>query len=844
MSRFEPLAAANSHSPLGAAGHAVPAVDWTTIVASGGARYIGRVGALAVALGIGVAIAYSSAVAQADTPDKDSSSPASSSSNTDSATKGTAEAAARSASTRTPTTTIATMISNAAQSESSKTELTSRVDPHPGVVTASGGAKTTVTGSAGSARTGSTKPPGVPAIDRRTRQGENPTGGATLDNSENGPAASAPALPIARSAAAQALSGFNGPGSIAAMTASARQVSVRTTPVGALAGPAASAPATNPITAVLAGVVQWITGFSHATNNPVSPPHAPTFGALLAWVGREIQYTLFNSSPTINYVKQTDTSQTFDGVIVGDLNVSDAEGDQLTVTVTRNPSKGTVVVSPDGKFVYTPTAQNAYDGVTDSFRVTVDDRPGNPPHINVLSLLAPNCGATVAMTIEVTVQPTSPLGTPDQIATEKMATQILATPEVQQAMAALKVKWLAAAQQQLASVGGPDEVNEALLDAAIRELAFAGALNMQNQNPNDPKVLQGQVPPHNWYGETFSGARVAYDNPDTIYRTIPVNAASSYVLTGQFLGGRPQDINFSVINAANQSVANLSGHDLQVAPDGSFTITVDSLPAGPGQTNHIQLPTGSVQFIVRNTLSDWNTQSPMSLSVERVSGPPNLAPPLTVDQLANATVAFMNNVFPSAIIGYLKVATIDPTTGQLRPPNVLPQPNVLGGLTLETQANSFGYFQLADNQALVITIDPGRAGYFVVPVTNDWEITNDYSSQQTSLNNAQATPNPDGTYTIVLSPTDPGVANWVSTGIVTVNGQPAVVHQGLLQIRFQDFDASSQANPTLSAQVVTLDQLSTVLPADTAYVTPAQRAEQLTDRREAFDNRFAPFTQV
>ena len=57
---------------------------------------------------------------------------------------------------------------------------------------------------------------------------------------------------------------------------------------------------------------------------------------------------------------------------------------------------------------------------------------------------------------------------------------------------------------------------------------------------------------------------------------------------------------------------------------------------------------------------------------------------------------------------------------------------------LATQLQSAGYFQLADDEALVVTIDPGDAGYFVLPVTNDWTITDDYWNQQTSLNSAQA----------------------------------------------------------------------------------------------------------
>ena len=66
-----------------------------------------------------------------------------------------------------------------------------------------------------------------------------------------------------------------------------------------------------------------------------------------------------------------------------------------------------------------------------------------------------------------------------------------------------------------------------------------------------------------------------------------------------------------------------------------------------------------------------------------------------------------------------------------------------------------------------------------MPVTNLWTVTGDYWDEQTSLNNAQAVANPDGTYTFVISPTDPGVRNWVSTG---------GLNQGTVSIRFQDLD--------------------------------------------------------
>ena len=179
-------------------------------------------------------------------------------------------------------------------------------------------------------------------------------------------------------------------------------------------------------------------------------------------------------------------------------------------------------------------------------------------------------------------------------------------------------------------------------------------------------------------------------------------------------------------------------------------------------------------------MSDWGTEVPMTLSIERVGGPPNslfsqlggfaipgigplvvgsplltalvsLIPPLADPPpiLRGAVAAIIMALGIQREATYMAVATTDPATGQPIAPNVLKNP-ARNAEFLATQLQSAGYFQLADDQALVVTVDPGSAGYFVLPVTNDWTISNDYWNQQTSLNNSQAIANSDGTYTLVI----------------------------------------------------------------------------------------------
>lgn len=459
------------------------------------------------------------------------------------------------------------------------------------------------------------------------------------------------------------------------------------------------------------------------------------------------------------------------------------------------------------------------------------------------------------------VPATSPLATAQQLEAERIAAETVQTWPVRLMKFVLGAGWLATAQREYGGIGGPDRENLAQLGRSVDEYAMGAAFQQQLLNPMRPTVVTQVAPPHTWFGQDVQGSRILYDNPDTVYRFTGVNMTSTYVIRGQFTGAPPADTNFSVLTGLSGITAdNLSGRQLDVAPDGSFTITVSGSPAAPGQRNHLRLTADTTLIAVRNTLSDWTTQPPMSLTIERLSGPrdslfsqlggfaiPGLGPMVTRSPLLTALVSLippmkeppriLRGAFTAVIMAlglgmeskYIKVATTDPETGERLAPNVLKNPS-RNAEFLATQLQSAGYFHLGDDEALVATVTPGNARYFTVPVTNLWTITDDYRDDQTSLNNAQALQNPDGSYTFVIAPTDPGVHNWVSTG---------GLNKGTLSLRFQDLDLSSSVTPTVTARLVRLPDLAAVLPPTTTYVTAAQRQAMLAIRRAAFDSRFA-----
>ncbi len=125
---------------------------------------------------------------------------------------------------------------------------------------------------------------------------------------------------------------------------------------------------------------------------PDSPePFTPMMWAALAWVRRNA----FNQAPTLpsDPVTTVQTGQT----VTGNLGATDAEGDELTYTVTEQPKYGTVTIDQEtGEFTYTPNDIDYDAAQMDSFTVSVTDGD----RINLLSLFKPR---TAQKDVDVTV---------------------------------------------------------------------------------------------------------------------------------------------------------------------------------------------------------------------------------------------------------------------------------------------------------------------------------------------------------------------------------------------------------------------------------------------------------
>lgn len=147
---------------------------------------------------------------------------------------------------------------------------------------------------------------------------------------------------------------------------------------------------------------------------------------------------------------------------------------------------------------------------------------------------------------------------------------------------------------------------------------------------------------------------------------------------------------------------------------------------------------------------------------------------------------------------------------------------------MRNQFYVMGRFDLAPDEAFVVDLNDGGAEYFTVPLSNIWGTTLDIIDRTGSLNKAQSVANEDGTYTYVIAPEDPGVANWIDT-----DG----LREAILTLRMAGFGATGpRAGLGAHGRVVKLDRLDAEVP-HLPRVGSEQRAAELADRRAAYLRR-------
>ena len=405
-----------------------------------------------------------------------------------------------------------------------------------------------------------------------------------------------------------------------------------------------------------------------------------------------------------------------------------------------------------------------------------------------------------------------PIATPEQHEHELQALELVEHPTIKKAYDRVRDHWL--------DLMDPSPVMRDCFDWAFEEVMFSAAIWSSNQDPLRPKVTTITRLAHPVAGRAIPGSRWGIDNPDSIYRVIPISGDEKYRIHGRVGENRMTENYFTLWDPNMGTVDVLSGHDLVLADDRDFTITVDSDPAA-GRPNHVQSAPQAHEFYIRDVMLDWAKDDPNEFRIERLGNSPG-KDPLSADEQAELTAQFM--------LRYAEFTTKLSKGAFSRPANDFSLA-VSGDKTgmLRNQVYVGGHFKLEDDEAFVIHVNDGGAGYFTVPIANVWGTTLSIIDRTSSLNKAQATPNPDGTYSFVLCPQDPGVHNWLDT---------CDFPEGMLTLRMAEFPGK-RPRDDLSArgEVVKLANLAEHLPEGTLWVDAEGRGRQQAERAAAYKRR-------
>lgn len=324
------------------------------------------------------------------------------------------------------------------------------------------------------------------------------------------------------------------------------------------------------------------------------------------------------------------------------------------------------------------------------------------------------------------------------------------------------------------------------------------------------------------------------DNADQRYLVTPLEGGATYRVWGTRGGNRRLDFQLydglPWLPTGGRIAGALPSERLKVDADGRFEVFLStekregnwlSNPPGSGKP-------GSTTLMVRQIFSDWNREAPDDIHIDRVDRVGAIKPAMSGAALAQRLerAAYNLNVivplWPEFVRRFydegIPVNTVTPPL----------DPSAGGGVKERWMA--FGHFDLADDEALVVTTWPSGADYQGIQLTDMWFASLEYANAQSSLSGDQAQLGSDGAFHFVVAGSDPGVKNWLDT---------QRFREGVILLRYDGMrgrEIPQEQWPR--AQKVKLSELRKYLPADTPAYDAAQRGRDLEQRRRHVQRRF------
>lgn len=326
------------------------------------------------------------------------------------------------------------------------------------------------------------------------------------------------------------------------------------------------------------------------------------------------------------------------------------------------------------------------------------------------------------------------------------------------------------------------------------------------------------------------------DNADFIYQQAWIDGESVYKISGN--KGTARFLNFTVQGPrpAKQPgtdwpslhepfgdipEANLFGHQLEAAWDGSFELYIGGPQRG---SNWLPTTPGSRKLFLRQGFDRW-TELPARLRIERV-GMTEPKPVPTPDVMVNAMewagrfVTGLMNDWPDHPYRY--------SGGAVDGINVNSFPGQAGGDAAADKRRGRAVanmcWELKPDEALIVEFD-GHGGLWMMTNMGVFFNSMDYLYRPVSYTPSRTKIDRDGKVRLILCHDDPGYHNWLDT---------QCFERGNLTYRC----LLSEERTTFETKLVKRSELAAALPSDVAMVSREDRVRQMKERFDGIRLRF------
>ena len=344
-----------------------------------------------------------------------------------------------------------------------------------------------------------------------------------------------------------------------------------------------------------------------------------------------------------------------------------------------------------------------------------------------------------------------------------------------------------------------DDMTDMIRSEAETELELIEGLRVLGRITALCSELSLDVDPESpWFFSMNTETRlVGGPNPDGEYHLAMIDGRHRYRVSGdrntvtylgfQVLAGRGL--------APRRMAANVSDRDLALDAQGSFAFVLATEEPGVDELDGarwVPIPEDASGIVVRQYVADRDCEILARLAIEPLDRPGRPELP-TDDGIAQQFTAMAWTI--------AKLATLHQTVM----PELLSHPNQLvtaeaaalgGDNTTPDNLYMLGTFRLAVDEALVLEFEPPDTRYWSVTVENIWHECIDSRRRRSSITNAGASPQGDGTVRLVVlangpDPHDAEGKNWLDTG-----GR----HRGFVILRWLD----NPAPPSVRTSVVSM----------------------------------------